>query len=294
MLLPGTTAGKIDEFGTRFTIVNGAHFLIAGNGKEAWPISAAEAEAFKALHRRRMIIARWIRRLVILTPILILFLGPLLDLPRNEFVKGIGTATAVLLVIGIPLGILQHTVTSDVTAFGIEHRLKGRLTTRLREAITPQLTAAGWWGRRLIFAFVSLELGMMALHVIFGRDALAQHMRIMYRLGDGNEDWLARLTGNLAWVLQFALILGIVLVMVDRRIRRTAGEQAKRTGAKEAAREQLLRQLADEHRAAAAGEVAIPDPASQQFGRAGGPPRAPVFGRSTRGNLPGGGEPAGR
>jgi hypothetical protein len=281
MLLPGTTAGKIDEFGTRFTIVNGAHFLIAGNGKEAWPISAAEAEEYKALHRRRMIIARWIRRVAILTPILMIIFGGAF-LPKAQWVRETyGTVAAVLLVIGIPLSILQHTVTSDVTAFGIERRLKGRLTTGLREAITPQLTAAGWWGRRLIFAFVSLELGMMALHLILGRDALAQHMRIMYRMGDGNEDWLARLTGNLAWVLQFALILGIVLVMVDRRIRRTAGEQAKRTEAKESAREQLLRQLADEHRAAT-GQVAV------------SAPRTAVFGRNVRGSLPGGGDPAGR
>jgi hypothetical protein len=51
---PITTAGKIDAFEARFTIVGGAHFLIAPNGKEAWPISAAEADAFKALYRRRM------------------------------------------------------------------------------------------------------------------------------------------------------------------------------------------------------------------------------------------------
>jgi hypothetical protein len=147
MLLPGTTAGKIDEFGTRFTIVKGAHFLIAGNGKEAWPISAAEAEEFKALHRRRMIVARWIRRLAILTPILMLILGWNF-LPKAAWVReAFGTATALLLVFGIPLGFLQHNLTSDLTGFGIERRLKGRITTGLREAITPQLTTAGWWTR---------------------------------------------------------------------------------------------------------------------------------------------------
>ena len=106
--------------------------------------------------------------------------------------------------------------------------LKHRITTREPEAITPKLTWAGRVGRRLLFAFVALEVGMAGLHLILGRDALAQHMRIMTRLGDGNEDWLARLTGNLAWVLHFAALLGIVLLIVDRRSRRQTGSERAR------------------------------------------------------------------
>ena len=55
MFGPATTSGKIDEYGTRFTIVNGAHFLISGKDSEAWPISAAEVADFQAHYRRQMV-----------------------------------------------------------------------------------------------------------------------------------------------------------------------------------------------------------------------------------------------
>jgi hypothetical protein len=38
--------------GGRFTTVNGAHFLIAANGEEAYPTSAAESSDFRDLCRR--------------------------------------------------------------------------------------------------------------------------------------------------------------------------------------------------------------------------------------------------
>ena len=255
MFGPTTTAGKIDDYGTRFTVVNGAHFLIAGKGNEAWPISAAEADAFKAHYRRRMLFARWLRRGMILTPILILVLNAFFPLPKTEFVRStLGTVTALLLVFGIPLSFLLHHVISDLARAGIERGLAQRITTRQPEAVTPQLTAVGRFGRWLLFACVALEIGMAVLHALIGRDALAQHMRIMYRLGNGQEDMLARLTGNLAWVLQFAMMLAILLLIVDRRGRRRAGElskEAEAVTARDKAREQLLRQLADEQRAAA-------------------------------------------
>ena len=132
--------------------------------------------------------------------------------------------------------------------------------------------------RRLLFACVALEIGMMVLHALLGRDALAQHMRILYRMGNGQEEMLARLTGNLAWVLQFAMLLAILLLIVDRRGRRQMAEAAKAGEAqasRDNAREQLLRQLADEHRAAAP-DVHL---------------RGAVFGRNVRGDPPGGDGP---
>ena len=254
MFGPTTTAGKIDDYETRFTIVNGAHYLIAGRGKEAWPIGAAEAEGYKAHYRRRMIQARWLRRGLILTPILIILFNAFFPLPKTEFVRStVGTVTALLLVFGIPLSFLLHHIISDLTRTGIERRLRDRITTRMIEAVTPQLTRFGRLGRKLLFACVALEIGMAVLHILLGRDALAQHLRIMTRLGNGQEEMLARVTGNLAWVLQFAMMLAILLLLVDRRGRRRAAElakQAEAAAAKDAVREQVLRQLADDRRAA--------------------------------------------
>jgi hypothetical protein len=279
MFGPTTTSGKIDEYETRFTIVNGAHFLISGKGSEAWPISAAEVADFQAHYRRQMVRARWLRRGLILSPILIILLNAFFPLPRTEFVRStVGVGTALLLVFGIPLSFLLHNIISDVTRIGIERRLQHRITSRLPEAITPKLTPAGRFGRRLLFACVALEIGMAVLHALLGRDALAQHMRILYRMGNGQEEMLARLTGNLAWVLQFAMMLAILLLIVDRRGRRKAGELARAAEAvvaRDAAREQLLRQLADEHRAA------LPDSR----------PRGAVFGRNVSGAPHGGDGP---
>lgn len=224
---PTSTAGKIDQFETRFTMVGGAHFMIAGNGKEAWPVSAAEAEAFKSLYRRRMIRARWIRRGVILTPLLFIWLNILLS-DQPESVRALlGVAAATLFVIGIPLAFLQHALTGDLTRWGIERQLSRRITTRLPEAITPPLTPVGHFGRRLLFACIALELGMIVLHLAMGEGALAEHMRVLYGQTSGNEGPLARFTGNLAWVTQLALMLAIVLMIVDRRIRRRRAEEAK-------------------------------------------------------------------
>jgi len=291
---PTTTAGKIDEYETRFTIVNGAHFLIAGNGKEAWPVSAAEADAFKARYRGRMILARWLRRGIILTPILIVLLNIFLFVDASlAFKKVLGTIAAIAFAFGIPLSFLMHTLVSDLTRRDIERGLQRRLTTRLPEAVTPQLSTAGWVGRRLLWAFAALEIGMAGLHLLLGRDALAEHMRIMHQMGNGREGWLALLTGNLAWVLQFVLIIGIILLLIDRRARRKAGEQekvAQATLSREEERAALLRQLADAHRGTspagtAGAEIGASGQEFRQIGEAGGHAGRVVFGRNARGNL---------
>lgn len=223
MFGPRSTAGKIDEYESRFTIVNGAHFLIAGNGREAWPISAAEAAEFKALYRRRMERARWIRRSVFLVPLLFILLD-ILSLPPPD---ALAIVLLPLYLIAVPVSLAQHPITSDLTRAGIERRLKRRITTRLPAAITPPLTPLGRFGKRLLIACVAIELGTIALHLALGRDAYAQHMRILYRVGNGQEGLLAQITGNLAWGAQFAAMLAILLLIVDRRSRRLAAERAK-------------------------------------------------------------------
>lgn len=249
MFGPTTTAGKIDNFESRFTVVNGAHFLIAPNGKEAWPISAVEAGEYKALYRRRMEWARWLRRGLILSPILILVFNACVPFPRTEFVRAtVGTGTALLLVFGIPLSFLLHTIISDLARVGIERRLKRRMTTRMPEAIRPALTPLGRFGRRLLFTCIALELGMAVLHRVLGMDSLAAHMRVMTGLTDGREGLLAQVTGNLTWGVHFGMILAFLLLVIDRRAKRLAAERAKEeeaVAAKDSVREKML-QLAVE------------------------------------------------
>jgi hypothetical protein len=227
MFGPGTTAGKIDEFETRFTVVNGAQFMIAANGKEAWPISAAEAEEFKSLYRRRMERARWLRRGLLIGPALLIVCAMLsVALPDS-----LAAILLPLYILAIPIALAQHPITSDLTRWGIERRLKQRITTRLPAAITPPLTPIGHFGRRLLFACVALEIGMIVLHLLLGEHALAEHMRVLYGQMNGREGMLARVTGNLAWTVQFAAMLAILLLIVDRRARRRAAARAKQAAA---------------------------------------------------------------
>lgn len=225
MFGPGSTAGKIDEYESRFTTVNGAHFLIAANGEEAYPISATESREFRDLYRRRMTRAGRIRRLAVLGPFfLLLFLMLTESLP--SWLRPVRQAAGLLVMAALPLGLIQHPVTSDLARMSIERRLKRRITTRFPAAVTLALTPLGRFAKRLLIACVALEIGMAAVHAIVGMDALAEHMRVMYRQGDGAEGMLAQVTGNLAWGVQFAAMLGIVLMIVDRRSRRLAAERA--------------------------------------------------------------------
>jgi hypothetical protein len=240
---PITTAGKIDAFETRFTIVNGAHFLIAPNGKEAWPISAAEADAFKALYRRRLVRARWIRRGLLFGPALLMVLAMM----SAAIPDGLGIILLPLYLLAIPLAFLQHALTADLTRWWIERQLQRRITTRLPEATTPPLTPIGRLGKRLLIGCIALEIGMVVLHLLLGMDALAEHMRVLYGQTNGDEGMLAQFTGNLAWFTQFALMLAILLMIVDRRIRRGREAAAKLADARAAAakaRERVLQRLA--------------------------------------------------
>lgn len=240
---PSTTAGKIDAFETRFTRVNGGHFLIAPDGKEAWPISAAEDAEFKALYRRRMERARWFRRGLLLGPLLLIVLT-MISFPVPDSLAAI---LLPLYLLAIPIGLIQHPVTSDFTIRRIERGLKHRITTRFPAAITPPLTPLGHFGRRLLFACVALEIGMIGFRLLLNREALAEHMRVMYRHTNGHEGVLAQVTGNLAWGLQYAALLAIVLLFIDRRSRRLAAERAKveaAAAASDAKREGNLRRPA--------------------------------------------------
>jgi hypothetical protein len=238
---PITTAGKIDAFETRFTIVNGAHFLIALNGKEAWPISAAEADAFKALYRRRMQGARWRRRWVFIVPFGLLFLS-MAGLPVPDTLAGI---VLFLYLIGIPIAFAQHEITSDLTKRAITRPLKQRMTTRFPAAITPVLTPLGRFGRRLLLTAVVLEIGLPALHLCFGRESLAAQMRVMHGMTNGREGLLAEITGTLAWVGELALVLAVALIMIDRAARRRAARASPAPAPpSETARARLLHRLA--------------------------------------------------
>jgi hypothetical protein len=250
MFGPTTTAGKIDNYESRFTVVNGAHFLIAPNRKEAWPIRAAEAGEYKALYRRRMEWARWLRRGMILAPILILILNATIPFPKTEFVRStLGLGTALLLVFGIPLSFLLHTIISDLARVGIERQLKRRMTTRMPDAIRPALTPLGRFARRLLFTCVALEFGMAVLHRALGMDSLAEHMRVMTGLRDGQEGLLAQMTGYLTWGVHFGMILAFLLLVIDRRAKRLAAELAKQeeaAAARDDVRERMLKRLAAE------------------------------------------------
>ena len=265
MFGPTTTAGKIDEFETRFTRVNGADFFITANGKEAWPVSAAEAEDFKALYRRRMARAKWIRRALLIGPILLILLSML----SAALPDGLAAIVFPIYFLSIPTALAQHPITSDLTRVGIERRLKHRITTRLPAAITPALTPVGRFGRQLLFACVAIEIGMIAMRFCLPRPLLAEHMRILYRMGNGQEGPFALVTGNLAWASHYALFLAIMLLLIDRRSRRKAAEQAKAVEAAAASRE---------------ARDAAPRPLA-------GHPRGAAFGRNVRAATRGGDGP---
>ena len=235
MFGPSTTGAAIDAFESRFTNAAGAHFMIAANGKEAYPIGEAEGLAFRALYRRRMGRARWIRRasLIAVIPLLML-LNTLMPAPSDWLRSALQQASGLLL-LGLPLiGLAQHPITSDLTKVGIERKLKHRMTTRFAPAITPVATPLGRFAKRMLIAAVAIEVAILLFHAFGSRDDLAAHMRVLYGLESGNEGLAARLTGNLSWVVQLAIVTGVLLMMLDRRRRRIA-ERAKAAEAAKAA-----------------------------------------------------------
>ena len=227
MFGPRTTAAAIAAFEGRFTEVSGAHFLVARDGAEAWPVAAVEAEAFRTLYRQRMMRAKLVRRLAVLWPfVTILFMMATSSLPRE--VQGpLQQAAGLFAAFGLPLGLVQHRIVSELSLRGIEGPLRRRLATRLPAALTPPPTPLGGFAKRLLFTCVALEIGILALHLAMGPGALAAHIRIFYRQGNGGESLLAQVTGNLAWGVQFAALLAILLMLIDRRARRLAAAREK-------------------------------------------------------------------
>lgn len=231
MFGPGTTGAAIDAFESRFTSAAGAHFMIAANGKEAYPIGEAESLAFRALYRRRMRRARWIRRgsFLAVIPLLMLLSAVSDDVP-SWALPALRSASA-LIFLGLPLlGLIQHPIVSDLTKTAIERRLKHRITTRHPPAVTPVATPLGRFAKRLLIAAFAIEAAILLFHAIGGRDELAAHMRVLYGLTSGNEGLAARLTGNLSWVVQFALLTGFLLLMLDRRRKRAAARAKAEAG----------------------------------------------------------------
>jgi hypothetical protein len=239
MFGPGTTGAAIDAFESRFTNAAGGHFMIAANGKEAYPISEAESLAFRALYRRRMQRARWIRRGSFLAVIpLLMLLAALSDDVPAWALTALRSASA-LIFLGLPvLGLIQHPIVSDLTKTAIERGLKRRITTRFPLAVTPVATPLGRFAKRLLIAAFAIEAAILLFHAIGGRDELAAHMRVLYGLTSGNEGLAARVTGNLSWVVQLALLAGFLLLMLDRRHKRAAARAKAEAAAKTAERPQ--------------------------------------------------------
>lgn len=233
MFGPRTTAAAIDAFESRFTSAGGAHFLIAPNGRDAWPISEAESLAFRALYRRRMRRARWLRRGALLAFIpLTVMIGTWMPAEPRWLRNAFQTAQ-LLALFGLPLlALAQHGITSDLTQRTIARPLKHRITTRYGPAVTPVRTQLGAFARKLLITAVAIEIAIMLYHAFGSRDGLAAYMRVLYGLQSGNEDMVARFTGNLSWVVQLCLIAGALLLMVDRRIR-SAAARAKTNAAPE-------------------------------------------------------------
>jgi hypothetical protein len=232
MFGPGTTGAAIDAFASRFTSAHGAHFLIAANGKEAYPISEAESLAFRALYRRRMRRARLIRRAALLGVIPLMILNANLMPQERGWLRDAQELAQLLILFGLPLiGLVQHPITSDLTKIGIERPLKRRMTTRFAAAITPVATPLGAFARKVLITGFAIEAAIYLFHAFGPRDELAAHMRVLYGLQSGNEGMTARLTGSLSWVVQLAIFGGIILLIVDRR-RKRAAERARDAAAK--------------------------------------------------------------
>jgi hypothetical protein len=222
MFGPATTAGLIDEYESRFTTANGARFLIARAGDEAWPISEQESIAFRDRYRRRMMRARLIRRFSLIVFPVLLVLGWLLPREPHWFIKAYQGLTALALFAAPLLGLLQHRLTSDITRTGIERALERRITTRHDPAITPSATPLARVVRNTLILAGAILLAIEIGHMIGPREELAAHIRVLTGLTAGNESPLARFTGTLAYMLYWTTVTGAVLLWFDRRKRRRA------------------------------------------------------------------------
>lgn len=236
MFGPGTTGAAIDAFESRFTSTAVGHFMIAANGREAYPISEAESLAFRALYRRRMRRARLIRRASLFGFIPLLILINTWSDSAPDWARQALQWVHALVLLGLPIfGLAQHSITSRYTQAAIERPLKRRITTRHVPAVTPVATPLGAFAKRLLITAFAIEIGLAVAHALGPRDEYAAHMRVLYGLPVGNESWLAWFTGSLAWWAQLAIFAGVGLLMLDRRGKRAA-ERAKAAAVAEAAK----------------------------------------------------------
>lgn len=219
MFGPTSTAGLIDEYESRFTTDGGSHFLIARTGDQAWPISERESNEFRDRYRRRMMRARLIRRILLVAFPALLVLGWQLPREPRWFSEAYTLLTAVSLYAAPFLGFLQHKLTSDITKEGVERYLERRITTGHAAAITPTATSLARVVRQTMILAGAILLAVEIVHVIGPRDDLAGHMRVLTGLTVGNESPLARFTGSLTQVLSAAILIGAVLLWLDRRNR---------------------------------------------------------------------------
>lgn len=228
MFGPGTTAAAIDAFESRFTNVGGAHFLIAANGREAYPLGEAESLALRERYRRSMGRARWIRRAALFGFIPLTVAIARLTPHDPRWLRTAFQTAELLALFGLPLfGLAQHPIASDLAKRAIERPLKRRITTRYAPAVTPVATRLGAFAKKLLVTAFAIEIALMIYHSLGPREELAAYLRILYGLPAGNEDWAARFTGSLSRILQLVLVAGALLLMLDRRNRRVAAERAK-------------------------------------------------------------------
>ncbi|MFM5953688.1 MAG: hypothetical protein ACKOPE_05220 [Novosphingobium sp.] len=219
MFGPTTTAGLIDEFASRFTTVSGARFLIAPNGDEAWPISERESVEFLELYRRRMMRARLIRRAAILLFPVLLILGWQLPGEPRWLRDAHDVLISITLFAGPFIGFLQHKLTSDITKEGIERQLERRITTSDEPSVTPTATPLARAVRKTLILAGAVLMAIEIWHMIGPREEFAGHMRVLTGLTAGNESALAHFTGRLTYLLVWTILIGSVLLWLDRRKR---------------------------------------------------------------------------
>lgn len=219
MFGPTTTAGLIDEFESRFSTVSGARFLIASSGDEAWPISERESIEFRVRYRHRMLRARLIRRAALMLFPVLLVLGWQLPREPRWFIEAYGGLTAITLFVGPYLGFLQHKLTSDITKEGIERQLERRISTSHEPAITPAASPLARAVRKVQILAGAILMGIEIWHLIGPREDFAGHLRVLTGLTAGNESPVARFTGTLTYGLVWTILIGSVLLWLDRRKR---------------------------------------------------------------------------
>ncbi|MFM5923329.1 MAG: hypothetical protein ACKOPG_03990 [Novosphingobium sp.] len=243
MFGPTTTAGLIEEFASRFTTVSGARFLIAPDGKEAWPITERESVEFLELYRRRMMRARLIRRASLLLFPALLILGWQLPGAPRWFRDAYTVLTVLALYAGPFCGFLQHRLTSDITKEGIERQLKRRFSVSDEQSITPAATPLARVVRKTLILAGVILMAIEVWHMIGPREEFAGHLRVLAGLTAGNESPVAHFTGTLTYILFWTILIGSVLLWIDRRKRLRATivspPKAEKPGADQSDAEQV-------------------------------------------------------